>query len=228
MRLLFAVVLLLAVGRPAVGQIVYTLVEPVHFAGSPYGFSGTVTTDGSTGVLTTVDFVTSWSIMVFTPGDVDGVTAELLDPTNSTVSLELGTAAGVIVTPESISFPLGLTPQATLRWATAMDETVLQFTNRAGTGGGVTVFDPSEPNGVLGVVAGGAPIASDGVLVPEPAGSGMAMGWALAIGALRCRGWRVAARLASVAGAGRHGHCSEWPCFARALACPRRAVGIAP
>jgi hypothetical protein len=196
MRFASAIVLLLAVlavDRPATGQIVYTLNEPVHFAGSPYGFSGTVITDGSTGVLTTVDFITSWSIMVFTPGGVDGVTAEHLDPANSSVSLELGSAAGLIVTPETISFPLGLTPLATLRWATAMDETVLQFNNRLGTGGGVGVSDPSEPNGALGVVAAGAPIASGGVLVPEPSGSGAVAVCASAIAALRFRGRRVSA-----------------------------------
>jgi hypothetical protein len=168
LRSLGTLVLLLLACGTARAQIIYTLNQPALFESSPFGFSGTVITDGSTGVLASVDFIESWSITVLTPATVDGVSSEHLDPANSSLSLFLSGTPGLIVTPESISLSLSLTPVATLTWSTQMNETVLQFSGRIGTGGSVTVSDPSETNPVLGIVARGAPIASNGVLVLEP------------------------------------------------------------
>jgi len=162
------VLLLVLAGRTACADVIYTLNQPILFESSPYGFSGTITTDGSIGILTTLDFIESWSITVFTPATVDGVSSELLEPTNSMVSLFISDTPGLIVTSESISLSPGPLPLATLSWSTLVNDTRLEFSNRVGTGGGVTVSDPSEPDWALGVTAGGAPIASNGILVPEP------------------------------------------------------------
>ena len=56
---------------------VYTLVPDTPFDGSPYGFSGTITTDGSTGYFSDVSFIRDWSITVETPSLFDGVSTEL-------------------------------------------------------------------------------------------------------------------------------------------------------
>ena len=186
LRLAAAVLSLLAC-HTACAQIVYTLNQPALFDSSPYGFSGTITTDGSTGSFASVDFITSWSIVVRTPATVDGVATELLDPTNSSISLNIANTTGLVVTEESLSLPLGLPPLATLSWSTPMNATVLQFNNRAGTEGAVSVQDASEPNPGLGIVARGSPIASGGVRVPEPSAVAIIATSLIALSAIRGR-----------------------------------------
>ena len=152
---------------------VYFLNEPALFDQHPFGYSGLIETDGSTGTLNSTDFIRSWRITVETPGEVDGVVSEVLTPDNSTVEFSAETTDGLIVTPNSISMPVKispvrLNPLATLTWSTLDDETILQFTNRftvdPGVGAGASVFDPSELNDTLGVVSDFT-VAS----VPEPA-----------------------------------------------------------
>ena len=158
----------------------YMLNQPDVFGAFPYGFSGTITTDGSTGLMTTTDFVDSWSITVFTPDTVDGLSSETLTPSNSAVSFSVSDSLGLEVSADAISMSEKLStsaiPLATLTWATNDGNTTLQFTNRftdrAGLGAGVNVFDPSEQNATLGVVLEGFPIAT---LVPEPTTSTIAL-----------------------------------------------------
>ena len=159
----------------------YAFHQPVQYDSSPFGFSGTVSTDGSTGVLATTDFITSWSITVHTPSTTDGVASEVLTPSNSSVSLDLAGTPGLTVTPSAISMPpRGPLPLSTLTWTTASGETELQFTNRftnqLGIGAGVTVFDHSERNSAHGVVSQDAPVAT---VIPEPATS-----WLIVVGGL--------------------------------------------
>lgn len=158
---------------------VYFLNEPALFDQHPFGYAGFVETDGSTGTLASTDFIRSWRITIETPGAVDGVTSEVLTPDNSTVELSLETTDGLIVTPESISMPVRispvrLNPLATLTWSSLDGETTLQFTNRftisPGVGAGASVFDPSEPNDALGIVSD-LTVAS----VPEPASGLLAL-----------------------------------------------------
>jgi hypothetical protein len=181
-RMIFrcAGILLAITGRTACADIIYTLVQPVQFESSPYGFSGTVTTDGSVGNKTTLDFIKSWSITVRTPATVDGVSSELFDPTNSTVSLFVSDTPGLMVTTESIKLSAGPLPLATLTWASPQDETRLQYTNRFGTDLGVSVSDASELDRGLGITAAGSPIAS----VPEPS---IVLLLLIAIGSCICR-----------------------------------------
>jgi len=141
----------------------YQLVEPSLFQGGEFGFSGMVTTDGSTGVISDVSFISSWAINVFTPSDVDGVSSEFLTPRNSTLSFDLGLTSGLVVTANTMRFEPGtVTPVAVLEWTGATSNTGIRFNNRAGTAGSVTVFDASSAFGVGGE---GKPIA---IYVPEP------------------------------------------------------------
>jgi hypothetical protein len=90
---------------------VYTLVsDSPDFDDSPYGFSGTITTDGRIGFFLDASFITDWSITVETPGEVDGVKTQTLTPAGgSTVSL-LGPRRLIAVTPTSISLPHSVEP----------------------------------------------------------------------------------------------------------------------
>lgn len=149
----------------------YALVQPDLFNSHPFGFSGTVTTDGSIGLQTNTDFIESWAITIVTPSSVDGVSTELLTPDNSSVTLDLADDPGLITSAGAVMMPIKTsTPLLTLTWSTENEETVLQFTNRFtdadGLGAGVSVRDPSEPNSGVGIVLSGSPFA---IAVPEPA-----------------------------------------------------------
>lgn len=168
-RLMLAPVTLLLC-CPADAGMVYRLNESPYFEGSSFGFSGTVTTDGSLGLQTSVSFIESWSITVRTPSAVDGVGEETLTPANSTVSLALNGDPGLTLSAQSISMPVkSFGIPATLTWSTANDETTLSFSNRftdaQGIGAGESIYDSSESAGI-GVVLRDAPLAS---AVPEPA-----------------------------------------------------------
>src|SRR5262245_17271775 len=56
---------------------IYTLVPDIPFDDSPFGFSGTITTDGSTGAISSVNFIKDWSITIRSPSDVDGIATEV-------------------------------------------------------------------------------------------------------------------------------------------------------
>lgn len=82
---------------------VYTLVpDSPGFDDSPFGFSGTITTDGSVGSFFDLSFVTDWNITLETPGDVDGVTTQTLTPGNGSMATLYG---NLIVTPTVIRIP---------------------------------------------------------------------------------------------------------------------------
>lgn len=188
---------------PSANAATYQLNEPALFDQHPFGYSGFIETDGTTGTLADTDFIRSWRITVETPGDVDGVVSEVLTPDNSSVELRLETTTGLIVTPDFLSMPVKvspvrLNPLATLTWSTLDGETTLQFTNRftitPGSGSGVSVFDPSEPNSTLGIVSDFA-VAS----VPEPGSGELAVFLACALSPRRRRVSTVSLQLNSPA-----------------------------
>jgi hypothetical protein len=155
-------------------DIVYRLDDHAALSSSTGGFglAGSITTDGSTGMLTTASFIKGWSMTVRTPSSIDGVSSEVFTPANSTLSLSLGVSDGLIVTTESIIFSRTNAAELSgvLAWTSTSGDTSLTF--RTWRGGGLTISDPSEEyNPIIGVVAqgaGGAAIASGGMIVPEP------------------------------------------------------------
>lgn len=174
-------VLLVCVGSAVCQATTYRLSGSSLFDSKPYGFTGLITTDGTTGLLTDADFIVAWSINVLTPSTTDGVSSELLTQANSSVSLFLDNTAGLRVTPISISMPpTHGPPLAMLSFSTPNDDTRLTYTNRftdgQGIGAGVAIFDQSEDNPALGFVLPGLPIA---VVVPEPSPLLLIMGFAL-------------------------------------------------
>ena len=90
-------------------NIVYTLSDPGLSNG--FGFSGTVTTDGSLGYFSTAAPILSWDITLSTPSGVDGVGLQTLTPGNSTVVTSfIPVGAGIQLT----STTFYLVPSATL------------------------------------------------------------------------------------------------------------------
>lgn len=71
------------------GAIVYDLSQAT-FGNPQFAFSGTFTTDGTLGTFQPTDasFITSWNITLSTPGGNDGITNQVLTPSNSTVSFQ--------------------------------------------------------------------------------------------------------------------------------------------
>ena len=92
--------------------VVYRLVEHQltnsnhPAAGLDFGFSGTITTDGSLGNFADTSPITSWSILATTPGESDGETTELWAPSNSGLGSRI-TQPTLRVTPDSISLITG-------------------------------------------------------------------------------------------------------------------------
>lgn len=173
-RVMLCFALISLVDASACCATTYRLIQPSRFDSSPFGFSGSLTTDGSTGLQATTDFIESWSITIQTPATVDGISTELLTPSTSTISLDLGRYPGLTVTPEFIYLPMrGRSPNLMLSWLTADGGTQLSLSNRAtnnfGVGVVVNIFDTSEPNSGFGVFGRDIPLAA---VVPEPAGLG--------------------------------------------------------
>lgn len=75
-RAILAFVVLLASPSAHAADRVYTLV-PYEFNDPRFAFSGTITTDGSTGTFSDASFIKDWSITVHTPSEVDGVAEEV-------------------------------------------------------------------------------------------------------------------------------------------------------
>lgn len=78
-----------AMSTPASAGVIYNLIEPPGIPGDSaglYGFSGTFETNGTTGLLTGTEFrdaLLDYSIQLTTNSAVDGVSDEILLPTNS-------------------------------------------------------------------------------------------------------------------------------------------------
>ena len=53
-----------------------------------YAFSGTITTDGSTGNFTSASAITDYTITLITPDEVDGISEQVLTPSNSALTLD--------------------------------------------------------------------------------------------------------------------------------------------
>ena len=102
-------ILTLAPGFSSAANIVYTLADPGLTDG--YGFSGTITTDGSLGFFSTTAPVLSWDITLSTPGVVDGISLQTLNPGNSVLTTSfIPAGAGIELT----STTFYLVPSATL------------------------------------------------------------------------------------------------------------------
>lgn len=120
-RLLAAVTLIAAslCSASASADLVYTFVSDDAMAGTGYGFSGTITTDGTTGSFTDSSsfnaIVTGWSITLTTPDAVDGNSSEVLSgpgPGGPLWSLNnpSGTDAVLNVTPTRMELTSGTVP----------------------------------------------------------------------------------------------------------------------
>jgi len=184
LKLLVAVCLLNLFYDSARADIRYTFDQHIGFTSwnSGYGLSGTITTDGSTGILKSLDFIKDWNMTVKTRFSVDGIALQTLTPMNSLISMTLNDSAGLIVTTESITLaPSSL--GSSLTWATLPADIELSF--RTGPRGGqLDIADASEPDGHIGVGAlrnGGAAIASGGVTVPEPSAAAYFIGIVIAV-----------------------------------------------
>ena len=85
-------------------DVVYTLVsDSPQFDSSPYGFSGTITTDGSFGSFANADIITDWDITITTLAGVDGDVTEELNLTFDDVTFFLSGTGNLVATPTTLS-----------------------------------------------------------------------------------------------------------------------------
>ena len=166
----------------------YTLIsDSPQFDGSPYGFSGTITTDGSLGSFADVSFITDWSITLSTPGD-DGITTQVftreentpLFANDSRFESVHGGGGDFVVSPSDIFMSSTDTSLPTkLRLGTIYGDpgdTFIDWSSPGWAGffveGGINIhdFDSTPPNSGFHVFGGphSLPVATGGVAIPEP------------------------------------------------------------
>jgi|GEM_PF-4055978 len=102
MRRLLLIGILTMQAPAASASNLYTLVsDSPQFDNSGFGFSGTITTDGRTGVFSDVSFIKDWSITLETPG-FDGNSSLTLTPSNSPIQFFRNQMGNIEVTSNSI------------------------------------------------------------------------------------------------------------------------------
>ena len=158
----------------------YTLISDFpQFDGSPYGFSGTITTDGSLGSFADVSFITDWSIALATPDD-DGVTTQVFTPFDTSFESVHGGGGDFFVSATEIGIARTDTSLPTrLRLGTIYGDpgdTYIDWSSPGWAGfflkGGIKIhdFDSTPPNSAFHVFGSpfSLPVATGGVVIPEP------------------------------------------------------------
>ncbi len=165
----------------------YTLIsDSPQFDGSPYGFSGTITTDGSLGSFTDVDFITDWSITLATPGD-DGVTTQVLTPFDTRFESVHGGGGDFVVSPTNIFISYSdYSLPSTLRLRRRGGDTFIDWSSPGWSlyesfyEGGIKIhdLDSTIPDSGFHVFGGlhSLPVATDGVATCELAKLGLLEG----------------------------------------------------
>jgi hypothetical protein len=161
-----------------------------QFDGSPYGFSGTITTDGSIGSFTDVDFITDWSITLETPGD-DGILTQVLSrvdgPFGNFESVHGGDGDFVVTATDISIASSGTSLPTRLRLGTIpgdLGDTFIDWSSPGWAGfflkGGIKIhdFDSTPPNSDFHVFGSplSVPVATGGIAIPEPS-SFLALSW---------------------------------------------------
>lgn len=158
----------------------YTLIsDSPQLDESPYGFSGTITTDGSLGSFTDVDFIMDWSITLATPGD-DGVFTQVFTPVDSRLEFVHGSGGDFVVSPTDIDISSTNTSLPTrLRLGQLFSDPGDTFIDWSGPGwagafikGGIKIHnvDSTPPDSGFQVFGSPffLPVATGGVTIPEP------------------------------------------------------------
>lgn len=136
------------------GQIVYQL-EAFSLTDG-FSYSGTVTTDGSTGFFDDPSaLITDYHITLTTPGGVDGITSQTLTPANAVVSCfgcsVSGLASGIEASETSLSLRSDFGELARLVFETspvpADGLELLEYNFQGGANGFVFVVDSGEAVG---------------------------------------------------------------------------------
>jgi len=175
LKIAFSFVLLLVLMQPTHATI-YSLGQ---YEGLPsdYGYSGTITTDGSIGTFSNTSVITDWNIKLLTPGENDGVTNQNLVPENSMISF-LGPGTLDIST-TTIALSLSRSRRESSRlWfdANETDESLSFFSSRppfpllispSFQAGLISITDFSEPLISLSVFQDSQAIIV-AALIPEP------------------------------------------------------------
>ena len=184
---------LLAIALPngiASATLVYTLSDP----GLPngYGFSGTITTDGSLGNFSTSAPIIDWTITLLTPAGVDGVASQVITPSNSTLADTLSFSPGLLLTPTTMELPpTGVLLTAnSIGFNTPASAEVLQFSGGDGVLNivpAIQMVDVSETPAFESFIAGGpTDTMIVATVIPEPGGLLLACSALLSLG-LRTR-----------------------------------------
>ena len=172
----FSVGILVLMSPSVSWGVVYELDE--HVLPNGYGFSGTITTNGSIGFFDDpTALVTDWNIVLSTPGGMDGITSQILTSSNSVLSCfgcstgGLGTGIESSLTSLSVRSDFGELTRFVFegRPIPAEGLEVLEFNYSGSTSGSITVLDSGEasPQGFVSVPTLGGPFAI-ATAVPEP------------------------------------------------------------
>lgn len=137
----------IVVARPSPKNITYQITADPGLANG-YGYSGTVTTDGTLGNFASGQPlpIIDWSITLTTPDATDGVSERILTPLNSYLSSGPG-AWPIQFTATQIILPDGVTTGSGMGFINHTDgafESFFAYSAVEGAGGGISINDASE------------------------------------------------------------------------------------
>lgn len=176
-RTISALFILLTVASHAHADIIYTI-TPKTLGADGYGFSGTITTDGSLGLFSDLTHITNWAITLNTPSAADGIGTHELNMGNSSSTFDFGDGAQLSLTPTEFAFTptAAVVTQDTMRFASTGDPTgdYIEFFSAGpvALSSQIQIRDGSE-NPSLGL-GGGSAAGNNLVIataVPEPTSS---------------------------------------------------------
>lgn len=159
--------LLLVLAQPSYA-VVYTLGPDPGLTGG-YGFSGTVTTDGTTGSFSDASEITSWDITLMTPGGVDGVTSQTLTEATSTLFFFFQGTGQLVITATEISIVNSDIDNTTnLAFSNGSEGLTFEGPKSTTLTGFVSMDDVTESPAFSSDVIGDAVSAPVAFVIPEP------------------------------------------------------------
>ena len=164
---LFSPLLLLFLMQPAHANV-YTLISDSGLTDG-YGFSGTVTTDGSLGTFSDAIAILEWNITLQTPGGNDGVVSQGLTSANSTILFSPVGSGDLQITATELAITNSGENQTTnIFFRTPTEYVTFEGPIDGGLHGFATVSDGSEDPSFSSFFIGDGVSAVFASRIPEP------------------------------------------------------------